>query len=225
MCAGRVRSMSDLLIPIVFPDYKITVETPEVDVKIPDYLPYVDILPNEIRVPHTKNKLSDLGHAGVLFINGKTGVTKYFEYGRYDPENIGWVKKIRNLPDVKLDSQGGVVQSTFAKVLHVISMKAGKKGRISAAYIKVKNKYDDMLKYARHRMALNSHPNREHYSILTYSCVHFMKGVMEAAGVDTPWMLDPRPVSYMEDIRDDYTNLDYKPSDNKIIIKEPESIF
>ncbi len=77
--------MKDLLIPIVFPDYIITVETRPITVKIPDYLPYIDILPNEVRVPHTKNKLSDLGHAGVLFINGKTGVTKYYEYGRYDP--------------------------------------------------------------------------------------------------------------------------------------------
>lgn len=85
--------MKDLLIPIVFPDYIITVETPPARIKKPDYLPYVDIFPNEVRVPHTKNKLSDLGHAGVLFINGKTGVTKYYEYGRYDPKKLGWVKK------------------------------------------------------------------------------------------------------------------------------------
>jgi len=80
--------VSDLLSPIVFPDYRITVQTPATRIKVPDYLPYVDILPNEIRVPHTENKISDLGHAGVLLINGKTGVTKYYEYGRYDPKKI-----------------------------------------------------------------------------------------------------------------------------------------
>ena len=30
-----------------------------------------------------------LGHAGILLINNKTGLTKYYEYGRYDRENIG----------------------------------------------------------------------------------------------------------------------------------------
>ena len=217
--------MSDLLIPIVFPDYRITIQTPATRIKVPDYLPYVDILPNEIRVPHTKNKLSDLGHAGVLFINGKTGVTKYYEYGRYDPKKMGWVKKILNLPNVKIESNGDVTKQSLANVLQVISRKAGKRGRISAAYIKVENKYEKMLKYAQHRMAMNSNPNRERYDIITYSCIHFMKGVMKAAGIDTPWMLDPRPVSYIEEIQDDYPALEYRPSDNKFIIQEPATFL
>jgi hypothetical protein len=217
--------MKDLLIPIVFPDYIITVETPAARVKIPDYLPYVDILPNEIRVPHTKNKLSDLGHAGVLFINGKTGVTKYYEYGRYDPKKLGWVKKILNLPDAKLNSSGELMESSLQKILQIISAKAGKRGRISGAYIEVENKYKAMLSYATIIMAINSDPNRERYDITTYSCLHFMKGVMEAAGIDTPWMIDPRPSSYIKEIQDDYPELDYRPSSNKITINEPESIF
>lgn len=216
--------MSDLVIPIVFPDYKITVETPAARVKVPDYLPYVDILPNEIRVPHTKNKISDLGHAGVLFINGKSGITKYYEYGRYDPNKLGWVKKMLNLPDVTINSSG-VVEQSLSRVLKVISDKAGKRGRISAAYIEVDNKYQAMLDYAQHRIALNSNPNRERYDIASYSCVHFMKGVMEAAGVDTPWMLDPRPTSYIEEIQDDFPVLEYMPSNNELTIKEAVSTF
>jgi len=217
--------MSDVLIPIVFPDYRITVETPATRIKVPDYLPYVDILPNEIRVPHTKNKISDLGHAGVLFINGKTGVTKYYEYGRYDPKKLGWVKKILKLPDVKIDSNGDITEQSLSNVLQVISMKAGKRGRISAAYIKVENKYGEMLKFSQHRMGMNSNPNREHYDIISYSCIHFIKGVMTAAGVDTPWMLDPRPISYIEEIQDDYPALEYRPSDNKFIIKKPTTLL
>jgi len=216
--------VSDLVIPIVFPDYKITVETPAARMKVPDYLPYVDILPNEIRVPHTKNKISDLGHAGVLFINGKSGITKYYEYGRYDPNKLGWVKKMLNLPDVTINSSG-VVEQSLSRVLKVISDKAGKRGRISAAYIEVDNKYQAMLDYAQHRIALNSNPNRERYDIASYSCVHFMKGVMEAAGVDTPWMLDPRPTSYIEEIQDDFPVLEYMPSNNELTIKEAVSTF
>ncbi len=217
--------MKDLLIPIVFPDYIITVETSPARIKIPDYLPYVDILPNEIRVPHTKNKLSDLGHAGVLFINGKTGVTKYYEYGRYDSKKLGWVKKILNLPDAKINSNGTLVESSFQNILRVISGKAGKGGRISGAYIEVENKYDAMLKYVTTRMAMNNNPNRERYDITSYSCVHFMKGVMESAGIDTPKMIDPRPNSYIKEIQNDYPRLEYHPSRNKLTINEPNSIF
>lgn len=216
--------MSDLVIPIVFPDYKITLETPATRVKVPDYLPYVDILPNEIRVPHTKNKISDLGHAGILFINGKSGITKYYEYGRYDPNKLGWVKKMLNLPDVTIDSSG-VVKQSLSRVLKIISDKAGKRGRISAAYIEVDSKYQAMLDYAQHRISLNSNPNRERYDIASYSCVHFMKGVMEAAGVDTPWMLDPRPTSYIEEIQDDFPALEYIPSSNELTIEEAASVF
>lgn len=217
--------MKDLIIPIVFPDYIITVETRSARVKVPDYLPYVDILPNEIRVPHTKNKLSDLGHAGVLFINGKTGVTKYYEYCRYDQKKLGWVKKVLNLPDAKINADGIFEENSLKKILQVISAKAGKGGRISGAYIKVENKYEAMLRYATTRIAMNSDTNRERYDITSYSCVHFMKGVIEAAGVDTPWMLDPRPNSYIREIQDDYPSLDYRPSSNKITINEPDTIF
>ncbi|ELY3410685.1 hypothetical protein SMW94_004639 [Vibrio parahaemolyticus] len=80
--------MKDVIIPIVFPDYKIAVATPRA-VEVPDLIPFIDILPNNIQVPHTKAKMSNLGHAGVLFINGSNGVTKYYEYGRYDPKGNG----------------------------------------------------------------------------------------------------------------------------------------
>lgn len=217
--------MADLLIPIVFPDYKITIETPATKVHIPDIIPFVDILPNEIRVPHTKNKISDLGHAGVLFINGKNGSTKYYEYGRYDAKQLGWVRKIQNLPNVKLDPNKDINEDSLKIALKYISTKAGKKGRISAAFIKVENKYELMLKYAQTRMALNRVPGREKYSVTSYSCVHFMKGVMDAAGIDTPWMLDPRPVSYIEEVQDDYPSLEYDPKGNKLKITETESLF
>lgn len=216
--------MSDVLIPIVFPDYKIMVQTPASRVVVPDYLPFIDILPNEIKVPHTKNKISDLGHAGVLFINGKTGVTKYYEYGRYDLEKIGRVKKAQNLPDVKID-KNGVTEQSLISVLKIISRKAGKLGRISGAYIKVENKYDAMLSFSQNRMAMNQNPNREAYDIFSYSCLHFMKGVMEIAGVSTPWLLDPRPVSYIKEIQDEHPSLEYTPSSNKLNISEPNSVF
>lgn len=217
--------MPDVLIPIVFPDYKITVQTPAAKVTVPDYLPFVDIFPNEIRVPHTKNKISNLGHAGVLFINGKTGTTKYYEYGRYDPEKLGWVKKIQNLPDVNVGENGNITEQSLINVLKAISRKAGKLGRISGAYINVENKYDAMLNFSQSRMALNKKPNRESYDLFSYSCLHFMQGVMKAAGVSTPILLDPRPVSYIEEIQEEFSALEYTPSNDKLKISESSSVF
>lgn len=50
-------------------------------------------------------KVGNLGHAGVLLINNKTGGTKYYEYGRYDAENKGIVRTI-SVPDVKIGKDG-----------------------------------------------------------------------------------------------------------------------
>ena len=81
----------DFVIPIVFPDYLIVVNERPVDIRIPDLIPGRDLFPDFIRVPVTK--LPDLGHAGVLFIKGRSGTTKYYEYGRYDRAALGWVMR------------------------------------------------------------------------------------------------------------------------------------
>ena len=95
----------DVAIPIVFPDYLITVETPAVEVDVPDLLPWVDVLPNHLKVSATKQKIRYLGHAGILFIQGSSGLTKYYEYGRYDRAAKGLVRK-QTLSDVNMGSNG-----------------------------------------------------------------------------------------------------------------------
>ena len=57
--------------------------------------------------------------------------------------------------------------------------------------------------------AQNTNPNRKPYDLTSNSCIHFVKKVTEIAGVDTPWMIDPRPNSYMGEFRDDFIDLDY----------------
>ncbi|USD66043.1 hypothetical protein [Vibrio sp. SCSIO 43136] len=216
--------MSDLIIPIVFPDYKVTIETPSVRFKVPDLIPFVDILPNNITVAHTENKLDNLGHAGILFIQGKTGVTKYYEYGRYDPQNRGWVKKIYNLPNVKMTAGDQIEPQSLSTVLGVISRKAGLSGRISGAYIEVPNRFEQILEFAIYRVSQNKIPHRKPYDVFSYSCVHFMQGALEAAGLDTPWLIDPRPVSYIEEIQKDYPPLEYDPKTNKYIIGKFQNV-
>ncbi|GAA6167144.1 hypothetical protein [Sessilibacter corallicola] len=194
----------DLVIPIVFPDYKITVEIQRTKV---DIIPWVDF--DNFTTPKLKDKISNLGHAGVLFINGKTGITKYYEYGRYDPPaNLGIVVKARNLPDAKIIN-GELDIKSLKSPLDYISRISGQAGRIHGVYIELKNKYQTMLEYAQNRKAQNANLKRTPYNLTSNSCIHFVKKVTEAAGVETPWMVDPRPNSYIGEFRDEYPDLDY----------------
>jgi hypothetical protein len=197
--------MSDIVIPIVFPDYRITVRVPKTKV---DLLPFTDL--DNFTMPEYKDRFSNLGHAGVLFINGKNGLTKYYEYGRYDPPaNLGIVKKIRRLPDARV-REGKLVYTSLKKPLAKISRVSGQSGAIQGVYIEVENKFKAMLNYANKRKLQNGNPKRKPYDLLTNSCIHFVKEVVQQAGVDTPWMIDPRPNSYIGEFRDDFPDLDYK---------------
>lgn len=184
--------MADVIIPIVFPDYKIS--TPV-------------------------GKLGDLGHAGVLLIDGATGRTKYYEYGRYDNAGLGLVRK-KTVPDVALDkTTKKPTESSLAKTLHSIATQAGHSTRISGAYIEVSGGFLKAQKYADDRMKQNSDSTRESYGLFGNNCGTFMKKTAEAGGASMPWQVDPRPNSYIEEIRDDYPDVDYDPSSKKLTIK------
>lgn len=210
--------MPDVAIPIVFPDYKISVTTPASKVEIPDLIPGFDILPDKVDVPGMNAKVPELGHAGILFFNGATGVTKYYEYGRYAPSGIVRKLSIRNL-EILRDGHPTKVSLTY--VLSQISAKAGKGGRIEGAYIQASGKYQAMLNFATKKHQENTNSKRKPYDIFTNSCNHFMQGVLEAAGVRLPYMIDPRPNSYIEEIRESHPDLDYSRAENKLSIESP----
>lgn len=202
----------DIVIPVVFPDYKITVEVQKTKV---DVFPWVTF--DNFNIPAYKDRISNLGHAGILFVNGKTGTTKYYEYGRYGPpKNIGLVVKARNLPDAALKN-GKIEFTSLKKPLSFISRISGQSGRIQGVYIEVEKKYDAMFAHAELRKSQNASPARRPYDLITNSCIHFVKEITERAGVRTPWMVDPRPNSYIGKFRDDFPDLDYK---NDVLIIE-----
>lgn len=205
--------MSDVVIPIVFPEYRVTVAVPAASF---DLFPFIDF--DNFKTPAYKDKFSDLGHAGVLFINGSTGLTKYYEYGRYDSAGLGLVRKIAGLPDVRV-AKGEIVLSSMKNTLRHISQKSGQSGKIKAAVIQVPGKFASMLTYAEQRKKQNGIPNRKAYDLFLNSCIHFVKSVAMAAGVDTPWLFDPRPNSYIGEFRDDFSDLDYSITSNVLAIE------
>jgi hypothetical protein len=205
----------DVVIPIVFPEYRVAVETPPAEV---DLFPWWSF--DDIKIGQKKLRMSQLGHAGVLFIEGRTGVTKYYEYGRYDyPELRGAVRRLI-LPNAASD-HGVIIRDSLRGPLAKISQNAGQGGRIEGCYIEVTNKYQAMLNYAEQRKMQNSNARRKPYDLTFNSCIHFVKEVVAAAGVDTPWMVDPRPNSYIGEFRDDFPNLDYRPAAGKLVIEQP----
>ena len=136
---------------------------------------------------------------------------------RYDKASLGLTRRVP-VPDAITLSQEQF-RLTLRRVLKAISTKAGQRGRISGAYIEVENKYAAMLKAANDRIRQNRNAAREPYSLTSNSCLHFMKEVLEAAGVDTPVLIDPRPTSYIEEIRDDHKDLDYDPGNARLVIE------
>src|SRR5688500_11770260 len=206
----------DVVIPIVFPDYKIAVNTPKKSItipKIPSWVPgqkHLPTLPREIVIlPPTKQKLPYLGHAGVMIINGKSGLSKYYEYGRYDAAALGEVKR-RKISDVKIAKDGRPTHKSLTKTLGEISKDAGQKGPISAAYIEVADgKFADMLKYCQLREGENSNPSRAPYTLTQNSCMHFAMEVAEAGGAKIPWIFDPRPNSFIGEVQAKHPALEF----------------
>lgn len=207
----------DVVIPIVFPDYKIAVEIPRTEV---DVFPFVEW--DDFTIRQRKEKVSNLGHAGVLFVNGNNGLTKYYEYGRYDSAGLGLVRRVP-IPDAEV-GDGSVDLTSLKKPLHRIARVAGQSGNIRGVFLTVENKFQAMLKYAQDRKAQNRTASRRPYSLTSNSCIHFVKKVVEVAGLEPPWMIDPRPTSYVGEFRDDYPDLDYNYSSRTLTIEGKGSL-
>ena len=121
-------------------------------------------------------KIPNLGHAGILLIDNVTGFTKYYEYGRYDEESRGVVRTV-SVPNVEIGINGKPTETSLNKVLKILSEKTGQNGRIEGAYIE-SDKFDDMKNYAETKMAENSNPDREKYSLTRNNCGTFASDVL-----------------------------------------------
>lgn len=175
-------------IPIAFPDYKIS--TPI-------------------------GKIGGLGHAGIVLIDNQTGHTRYFEYGRYDSTNMGIVRT-RPVPNVVMGKNGMPTTDSLKKLLHAVSQAGGEGTRIEGTYIR-NNSYKEMLNYATNRMNQNTNSSREPYHLTSNNCMSFCKTTLESGGEKTPSMIDPRPNSYINELRDTLgTPIDYNPASDSL---------
>jgi hypothetical protein len=130
----------------------------------------------------------DVGHAGALIISN-TGLTKYFEFGRYVPD--GQVKN-RSVSNVTIGAKGKATPDSLKRVLGELSAVAGKNGRIRAAYFV-------NMDFAAMQASANLKPPK--YDLTGYNCGHFAEQVITAGNskVDKPWIVNPTPNNIVDE--------------------------
>jgi len=103
------------------------------------------------------------------------------------------------------------MQASLNSTVRAVSMSAGHSGRIEAAYIELPNgAFVAMQAYAMSQLNESKNPKRTPYDLTSNSCVHFMKRVAEVGGARMPMVIDPRPDGYIDRVRADYPDLDFK---------------
>ena len=165
-------------------------------------------------------KIGNLGHAGVLLIDNKTGVTKYYEYGRYDKEGKGVVRTFA-VPNVKIGQDKKPTLESLNKTLSIISEQAGHAGRIEGAYIE-SDKFKEMKNYAESKIAENANSKRKEYSLRNNNCGTFAADVLKqdpSVKDKAPVIIDSRPNSIVKEYQNSFKSLNYDPKKRQVKIE------
>lgn len=151
----------------------------------------------DYKIEFAGSKWSNLGHAGILVINPSNGLTRYYEFGRYN-ETSGIV---RNFPVSNVTMENGApTTESLAKVMGQISQIAGQGGPIKGAYFAAAD-FSKMEAFASGLVGKTS-ADGGYGDWSTYnSCGTFMQDTLDNGGIDTPWMVDPRPNSYVGELQ------------------------
>ena len=151
---------------------------------------------------------TQVGHAGALLI-GATGLTKYYEFGRYSPGG-----SVRNVPvpNTEIDGNGKSTPESLKAVLTTLASSSGKNTRIRAAYF---------LSVDFEKMKSAATAEQDVYDILRNNCGHFAERVILAgnAKIDRPLVIDPTPNNFVDEyIEEKNAEVRYNPSDSSFSI-------
>ena len=137
-----------------------------------------------------------------MLIDPNTGFTRYFEMGRYDPEERGLVRS-RPIPNVEMGDDGLPTQDSMQNLMQALSTKFGQDGVVDGAYF-VGADFLSMLNYAENlqsEMAKGDQGESEPYKLLTNNCATFCEDVLESGGVDTPTTIINSPRNVIEELQ------------------------
>ena len=185
----------DYVIPLVFPDYKIHIDGYQ-----------ATMFGRKIVIPG--GSAPYLGHAGVLIISGKTGQTKYYEYGRYPGTGPAGRVRVGRIPDVELKG-GTITESSLKKTLRYISAKHGQSGNITGVVLRGVV-YDKALAWLKAKEAENTKATRQEYDLGNHNCVTFATDLAEAVGFSISFRTRVVvPTAYMAQFQFSEPDLDY----------------
>lgn len=175
---------------------------------------------------------TDLGHAGVVLVNPESGKVDYYEFGRYDKEQQGLVRRndrgegpdSLKLPNVKFDDKGKPTKDSLKDVSKRLSEAiAGDHGnpeRVELAYFSgSKKEYEKQKAAAEEALKNNSDPNRKKYVPTKYNCGDFARDTVNAGGETSLKDSDPRPKKEVVEHQKNGDSYTYTPSEG---IKENE---
>ena len=164
-----------------------------------------------------------VGHAGVLLI-AEDGLTKYYEFGRYDDDKQGQVIR-RRIPNAKIRNGTAALES-LQLILQELSDSAGKGGRIRAAYF-VNMNFNAMNDLAESMVGASDPKDplfdkkRKAYSIGNYNCGHFAEEIILKgnAKVDRPSVINPTPNNFADEyIEEKNAEVLFDPKTRMIVI-------
>ena len=129
----------------------------------------------------TQVRVAGLGHAGVVIINGETGQTRYFEYGRYGGD-YGSVRE-RPVADVTMGNHCNPSTVSLNALARDITRTNGGPYGFEAAYIKLQDgAYERMLRFIEQRMADVRARRARAYDINDNHCFTFAVEVAAVGG-------------------------------------------
>lgn len=153
-----------------------------------------------------------VGHAGVLLIKSN-GLTKYYEFGRYDPAKNGLVRN-QSVPNAEFESNGKPTSSSLKKILSSLSTQSGKSGRIRAAYF-INMDFDKML-----AQATATQPK---YDIISFNCGQYAESVILKGNtcIDRPLIINPTPNNIVDEyIEEGNAEILFSPTTGELTIGE-----
>lgn len=80
-----------------------------------------------------------------------------------------------------------------------------------------------MKRYAESQKSENNNPERKEYSLLNNNCGTFAIDVLNQdtnVKKDAPKIVDPRPVSIVEEYQDTFTPISYNEKNNQTFVRE-----
>lgn len=115
-------------------DLAIIVNYPQKPIQIPHYRSFWYSVARLL--DFNRDNIANVGHTGIILVNGSTGELFYFDFGRYDdrddllgprPEFYGTVRSERHVPQLKMNIRARITDGYISNVDTILIHLASKK--------------------------------------------------------------------------------------------------